>query len=69
MVATGGGIVTQYQNWGHMQHGVVVWLRGAPHLLAARIMADGVTKRPLVADAQVGGASLEGGLLVDPRMI
>ena len=55
VVATGGGVVTRKQNWGHMHHGVVVWLRGAPELLAARVVADGTASRPLVADAEVGG--------------
>lgn len=28
VVATGGGIVTRAMNWGHMQHGIVIWLSG-----------------------------------------
>ena len=53
VVATGGGVVTRHANWGHMHHGVVVWLRGAPELLAARVVAEGARSRPLVAHTQV----------------
>ncbi len=53
VVATGGGVVTRHSNWGHMHHGVVVWLRGAPELLAARVVAEGARSRPLVAHTEV----------------
>ena len=53
IVATGGGVVTRNVNWGHMHHGVVVWLRGAPELLAARVVAEGARSRPLVAHTEV----------------
>lgn len=59
VVATGGGVVTRTQNWGHMQHGVVVWLRGAPELLASRVVADGAQSRPLVAGSQGEGDEVE----------
>ena len=26
VVATGGGVVTRQENWGHMRQGVVIWL-------------------------------------------
>lgn len=49
IVATGGGAVTRRVNWGHMSHAVSVFLDGAPALLAARLVADGIESRPLVA--------------------
>jgi shikimate kinase len=30
VVATGGGVVTRPENWGHMRQGVVVWLHADP---------------------------------------
>lgn len=55
MVATGGGVVLARLNWGYMQHAVVVWLRGSPELLAKRVVGDGTSKRPLMANgAEVG---------------
>lgn len=54
IVATGGGIVTRGINWGHMQHGVVIWLSGPPELLAGRVVGDGTENRPLLAQGQEG---------------
>ena len=48
VVATGGGVVTRPENWGHMQQGVVIWLDAGPELLLARLQAD-PTPRPLLA--------------------
>lgn len=46
VVATGGGVVTRSVNWGHMRHGVVIWLDVPNHVLVARLSED--THRPLL---------------------
>ena len=46
VVATGGGVVTRPENWGHMRQGVVVWLDAPAPLLLERLQAD-PTPRPL----------------------
>eukprot|EP00798_Chlamydomonas_sp_ICE-L_P021118 gene21118-28009_t len=50
VVATGGGSVIKPMNWSYMQQGIVVWLNGDVELLARRVAAEGVEKRPLIAD-------------------
>ena len=52
IVSTGGGVVLKRENWGLMQHGIVVWLSGDPTLLAARAMRDDLSSRPLLARQQ-----------------
>ncbi|KAI3438459.1 hypothetical protein D9Q98_000888 [Chlorella vulgaris] len=62
VVATGGGVPTRAENWGHMQGGISVWLNGQPTLLAHRVVADGSAKRPLIAQGEgkaAGGEGLE----------
>lgn len=48
VIATGGGAVTRPKNWSFMHNGVVAWLRGEPELLARRVVAEGIEKRPLL---------------------
>ena len=47
VVATGGGVVTQPQNWGQLHQGVVIWLDAPEVLLLERLRAD-PTPRPLM---------------------
>jgi shikimate kinase len=47
VVATGGGVVTQPQNWGQLHQGVVIWLDAPEALLLERLRAD-PTPRPLM---------------------
>ena len=46
-VATGGGVVTQQENWGLLHSGIVVWLDVVPEQLMQRLRADS-TVRPLL---------------------
>ncbi|KAF8071074.1 SK1 [Scenedesmus sp. PABB004] len=48
VVATGGGAVTRPKNWSYMHNGIVAWLQGDPDLLARRVVAEGIEKRPLL---------------------
>ena len=48
VVATGGGVVTRPENWGHMRQGVVIWLDAPAAVLLNRLSAD-PTPRPLLA--------------------
>ena len=50
VVATGGGVVTQPENWGLLHHGIVIWLDVVPDQLLQRLQADS-TVRPLLQTA------------------
>ena len=47
VVATGGGVVTQQENWGPLHSGIVIWLDVVPGQLMQRLKADS-TVRPLL---------------------
>jgi shikimate kinase len=47
-IATGGGIVLQRENWGHLRHGIVVWLDVPVEQLLVRLQSD--STRPLLQD-------------------
>jgi len=47
VVATGGGVVTQQENWGLLHSGIVIWLNVVPKQLMQRLRAD-KTVRPLL---------------------
>ena len=47
VVATGGGVVTQSQNWGLLHSGIVIWLDVERDQLLKRLQAD-ETARPLL---------------------
>ena len=47
VVATGGGVVTQPENWGLLHSGIVIWLDVVPDQLLQRLNADS-TVRPLL---------------------
>lgn len=64
VISTGGGAVLRTENWGHMRHGIVVWLNGSPATLAARIAGadsspDEKANRPLLNDAEDTAESTE----------
>ena len=50
VVATGGGVVTQPENWGLLHSGIVIWLDVVPDQLLKRLTADS-TVRPLLQTA------------------
>ena len=50
VVATGGGVVTQPENWGMLHSGIVIWLDVVPDQLLQRLNADS-TVRPLLKTA------------------
>ena len=50
VVATGGGVVTQRENWGVLHSGIVIWLDVAQEQLLKRLQADR-TVRPLLQTA------------------
>ena len=50
VVATGGGVVTQPENWGLLHSGIVIWLDVVSDQLLQRLKADS-TVRPLLQTA------------------
>lgn len=47
-IATGGGIVLKPGNWGHLRHGLIVWLDAPVEILVQRLQED--ESRPLLKD-------------------
>ena len=50
VVATGGGVVTQQENWGLLHSGIVIWLDVVQEQLLKRLQSDR-TVRPLLQTA------------------
>ncbi len=50
IVATGGGIAIERENWNHLHQGLVIWLDPSLDLLVERLQDD--TTRPLLATAE-----------------
>ena len=50
VVATGGGVVTQRENWGLLHSGIVIWLDVVQEQLLTRLQTD-KTVRPLLQTA------------------
>ena len=50
VVATGGGVVTQQENWGLLHSGIVIWLDVVQDQLLKRLQSD-KTMRPLLQTA------------------
>ena len=49
VIATGGGIVVQRENWGLLRHGIIIWLDVPVEQILLRLQGD--TSRPLLQDA------------------
>jgi shikimate kinase len=49
VVATGGGIAIEQENWNHLHQGLVIWLDPPVEILVERLQGD--TTRPLLATA------------------
>ena len=49
VVATGGGVITQPENWGVLHQGIVIWLAPERHQLLARLHQD-PGARPLLQE-------------------
>jgi shikimate kinase len=49
VVATGGGIAIEQENWNHLHQGLVIWLDPPVEVLVERLQCD--TTRPLLANA------------------
>jgi len=51
VVATGGGIVMQQQNWSYLHHGLIIWLDAPVEIILQRLVEDHT--RPLLQDADM----------------
>jgi shikimate kinase len=57
VVATGGGIAIERENWNHLHQGLVIWLDPSVDLLVERLQHD--TTRPLLATPEELHAKLD----------
>ena len=51
IVATGGGIVMQQQNWSYLHHGLIIWLDAPVEIILQRLAEENT--RPLLQDADI----------------
>jgi shikimate kinase len=49
VVATGGGIAIERENWNHLHQGLVIWLDPSIDLIVERLQGD--TSRPILANS------------------
>ncbi|PSB58710.1 shikimate kinase [Chamaesiphon polymorphus CCALA 037] len=57
VVATGGGIAIERENWNHLHQGLVIWLDPSLDLLVERLQGD--TSRPILANSTDLRATLD----------
>ena len=57
VVATGGGIAIERENWNHLHQGLVIWLDPSTDILVERLHGD--TTRPLLATSKDLQSKLE----------
>ncbi len=50
IVATGGGIAIERENWNHLHQGLVIWLDPSIDVIVERLQSD--TSRPLLATSE-----------------
>ena len=55
VVATGGGVITQPENWGVLHQGIVIWLAPERDQLLARLLVD-PGERPLLQERDPAAA-------------
>ena len=55
VVATGGGVITQPENWGVLHQGIVIWIAPERDQLLARLLAD-PGARPLLQESDPAAA-------------
>ena len=55
VVATGGGVITQPENWGVLHQGIVIWLAPERDQLLARLLVD-PGERPLLQEGDPAAA-------------
>jgi shikimate kinase len=57
VVATGGGIAIERENWNHLHQGLVIWLDPSLDLIVERLQGD--TSRPILANSTDLRATLD----------
>lgn len=51
VIATGGGIVLQRENWSYLRHGLIIWLDAPIEVLVQRLQGD--SSRPLLRETDL----------------